>query len=76
MFPPKFEGTGIDVIGIDVIGADVMGIDVIGIGAGIDCIGIGAGIGAADIGLAGALPATGLYDGVFIRRSSSCKASM
>merc|ERR1719313_2290932 len=63
-------GPGIG-IAEDVIGGPI-GMDVIGIGAGA-AIGIGAGfIGAA----AGALPATGRYDGVFRRRSSSCNASM
>jgi len=86
------EGTGCGPIDgpIDVIGGPIF-IDPIGIGGPMDpiggpmdCIGIGgpmlcigAAIGAALMGsAAGALAATGLYDGVFRRRSSSCRASM
>merc|ERR1719321_1452155 len=65
-----------EVIGIDVIGAAV----ITGAGAAVMTgagAGIGIGIGAALTGSgAGALPATGRYDGVLRRRTSSCNASM
>merc|ERR1719161_1153366 len=86
---PPIEVMGGPPIDIEVMGADVTGMD--GLGAAMDVIGMdgigidvttgiggatGIGIGIGLTGSAGALPATGRYDGVFKRRSSSCNASM
>merc|ERR1719265_2980761 len=71
---PPIDCIGMLVIGAFCIGIEVIGIEVIGIGAGA-ATGIAAGAASADA-FSGALPATGRYDGVLKRRSSSCNASM